>query len=236
MTVKGVERLMESTIFAGAEPLPRGPHELSREQVAASQRNRLMAAFAELMAVGGYSAVNISELVGLAGVSRATFYQHFADKEQCMLAAYEQYAELLMSSLAPLVSEDAPTIEIFIDKVVSSYIAVIDQDPTAARAFFVELDGAGPRARARRRRERQAFISLFEARHAEFRERDPSLGPLPPIAYEALVDAAREVVRDRLDTETDPDLAALIPDLTAAFSAMFRGADSHASMPRSDHA
>jgi len=224
MTVKGLGKLAESPIFFDAEPLPRGPHELSREQVATSQRNRLMAAFAELMAAHGYAAVNISELVARAGVSRATFYQHFADKEHCLLAAYEQYASQLMASLGPLVTSAAPTIEDFVHDVVAQYVAVIAKGPTAARAFFVELDGAGPRARDRRRQERAAFTRLFEARHAEFRSRDSSLGPLPTIAYEVMVDAAREVVRDRLDTEADPDLLALVPDLTAVFTAMFHGA------------
>lgn len=226
MTVKSDIRTPDSPIFAVVEPLPRGPHELTREQVAASQRGRLMAAFAELMASGGYASVNIAELVALAGVSRATFYQHFAEKEQCMLAAYEQYAETLMAALVPLVAEEMPTVGDFVERVVSSYIGVVVRDPVAARAFFVELDGAGPRARARRRQERQAFITLFEARHAEFRRRDASLGPLPQLAYEALVDAAREIVRDRLDTEADPDLAALVPDLTTAFNAMLYGAKS----------
>lgn len=185
-----------------------------------------MAAFAELMAEGGYSSVNISDLVALAGVSRATFYQHFADKEQCLLAAYEQYTETLIASLVPLIGEEFSSVRDLVENLVASYIGVIERDPVLARAFFVELDGAGPRARARRRDERQAFIALFEARHTDFRRQDPSLGPLPRLAYEVIVDAAREVVRDRLDTETDPDLQAMIPDLTTAFTAMLVGAEA----------
>ena len=73
-------------------PLPRGPHRLARSEVAASQRGRLMTAMAELMADGGYGAVTIGELARRAGVSRSAFYENFADKETCLLAAYDRFA------------------------------------------------------------------------------------------------------------------------------------------------
>jgi AcrR family transcriptional regulator len=211
-------------IFATPLPLPHGPHELTREQVADSQRTRLMVAFTELMAERGYAAVRLAELVARAGVSKATFYEHFADKEQCMLAAYEQYLRTLIAAIAPLVADDAPRMGDFVRNVVTRYIEVIGRDLTAARAFFVEFDGAGSEARARRRYERQAFIALLAERHQQLRARDPSLAALPTIAYEAIVDAAREIVRDRLDSQPDPNLTDLIPDLAHTFTAIFEGA------------
>lgn len=209
---------------AGPRPLPHGPHELTREQVADSQRRRLTAALTELMAERGYAGVRLAELVARAGVSKATFYEHFADKEQCMLAAYEEFLRTLIAEIAPLVAEESPSLADFVRSVVTRYVEVTARDVTAARAFFVELDAAGPAARARRRGERQAFIALFAQRHRQFRDRDPSLAPLPRIAYEAIVDAAREIVRDRLDAEPEPDLRELIPDLTLTFTAIFQGA------------
>lgn len=209
-------------IFPTPPPLPHGPHDLSREQVADSQRTRLMAALTELMAERGYAAVRLAELVTRAGVSKATFYEHFADKEQCMLAAYEQFLRTLIAAIAPSVTEDAPRMSDFVRNVITRYIEVIGRDLVAARAFFVELDGAGPAARARRRYERRAFTALLADSHQQFRDRDPSLAPLPTIAYEAIVDAAREIVRDRLDSEPEPNLTDLIPDLTLTFTAIFQ--------------
>jgi AcrR family transcriptional regulator len=208
-------------------PLPHGPHELTREQVAASQRARLIAALTELMAVHGYHGVRLAELVTRAGVSKATFYEHFADKEQCMLAAYDEYARTLIAAIVPPPSEDAPLVTDFVRGVVTRFIGVVERDRTAARAFFVELDSAGAEARARRRFERHAFAALVAQGHKHCRVRDPSLTPLPPIAYEAIVDAVAGIVRDRLDSEPTSDLGALIPDLTFTFSAMFLGAAAH---------
>jgi AcrR family transcriptional regulator len=225
MTVKGgVSGRAAQSIFATPPPLPHGPHLLTREQVADSQRTRLMAALTELMAEHGYAAVRLAELVTRAGVSKATFYEHFADKEQCMLAAYDEYLRTLIAAIVPAAQEDTPLLKDFVRSVVTRYLTVIERDLTAARAFFVELESAGPEARTRLRVERQAFIALVAGGHQHSRARDPSLAPLPTIAYEAIVDAAREIVRDRLDTEPEPNLKALIPDLTLTFTAIFQGA------------
>lgn len=224
------------SIFATPLPLPHGPHELSREEVAESQRTRLMAAFTELMAADGYAGVRLADLVARAGVSKATFYDHFADKQQCMLAAYDEYLRTLIAAIVPAAQEDTPLLTDFVRSVVTRYLEVIQRDLTAARAFFVELESAGPAARTRRRVERRAFTALVAEGHQHSRARDPSLAPLPTIAYEAIVDAAREIVRDRLDTELQPNLTALIPDLTLTFTAIFQGAAAAAldTQPSSD--
>ena len=60
-----------------------------REQVASHQRARIFAAMVELVAERGYDAVTTRALVRLAGVSTHTFYDHFHDKDECFLYAYE---------------------------------------------------------------------------------------------------------------------------------------------------
>ncbi|MGH3263379.1 MAG: TetR/AcrR family transcriptional regulator, partial [Trebonia sp.] len=167
------------------------------------------------------------------GVSKAIFYERFAGKQTCMLAAYEQFLRTLIAAIAPLATDDAPRLTDFVRGVVTRFIEVTGRDLTAARAFFVELDSAGPTARARRRFERQAFIALFAERHRHFCARDPTLAPLPTIACEAIVDAAREIVRDRLDSEPEPDLTELIPDLTLTFTATPSARAPHRTQSRS---
>src|SRR6185437_3658246 len=83
-----------------ARPLPRGPHKLSREEVERSQRDRILWAMAEVSAERGYAHVSVADVLSRAGVSRATFYQLFRDKEDCFGAAYEALAELITSTLA----------------------------------------------------------------------------------------------------------------------------------------
>ena len=75
--------------------LPRGSHGLDRELVAASQRTRLLDAVGRAVADKGYSGATIDDIVRAAGVSKMTFYQHFRDKEDCFVAAYEAAGEEL---------------------------------------------------------------------------------------------------------------------------------------------
>src|ERR1700750_933600 len=88
--------------------LPRGLHGLDREVVEASQRSRLVEAVGRAVADKGYGAATIDDIVRGAGVSKKTFYEHFRDKEDCFLAAYESGVEALLEAIAAA-QADEPT-------------------------------------------------------------------------------------------------------------------------------
>jgi AcrR family transcriptional regulator len=67
--------------------LPRGRHGIPHELVAANQRERLLKATAAVIAERGYASLAVGDVTARAGVSRATFYQLFEDKHDCVLAA-----------------------------------------------------------------------------------------------------------------------------------------------------
>jgi AcrR family transcriptional regulator len=203
--------------------LPRGPHSLGRDQVAASQRARLMAAITELLAEGGYAAVTVGELARRAGVSRGAFYEHFGSKEACLLAAYDEFAARLVGSMIREVDDDTPWDE-FIDAALGGYLAALDDDPVAARAFIVEMDSAGPAARRRRRDAVHGFAALLADRHAAMRRRDPSLGALPERAYLGLALGVRGLVHEALEDGSPAALRSLAPEVRAWVTAMVAGA------------
>ena len=49
-----------------------------------SQRERLFGAMVSISSEKGYEATRIADLVKLAGVSRAAFYEHFEDKRSAV--------------------------------------------------------------------------------------------------------------------------------------------------------
>src|SRR4030088_3435567 len=53
------------------EPLPRGRHRLSREQVERSQRGRMLAAMTDAVAEKGYVATTVAGVLARAHVARA---------------------------------------------------------------------------------------------------------------------------------------------------------------------
>ncbi|HWX40513.1 MAG TPA: helix-turn-helix domain-containing protein, partial [Blastocatellia bacterium] len=59
------------------------------EEVAADQRERLIDAMVGLVWERGYAATTVADLIDRAKVSRKTFYAHFADRHELLLAAFD---------------------------------------------------------------------------------------------------------------------------------------------------
>ena len=54
------------------------------------QRARIVQAAVDVLAELGYGAITIAQIAGRAGVSRKTFYEHFEEREGCLIAAIEE--------------------------------------------------------------------------------------------------------------------------------------------------
>jgi AcrR family transcriptional regulator len=72
---------------------------LSRAEVIANQRRRIFDGFAAALAYHGYEDTKVADIIELAGLSRATFYERFGSKEICFAAAYEDGVERLAAAV-----------------------------------------------------------------------------------------------------------------------------------------
>src|ERR1700710_1829284 len=72
--------------------LPHGPHRLAAGEVVRNQRTRMHGAMIEAVARHGYERTSVKQVVGLAGVSRRSFYEQFANKQECFLSTYDLIA------------------------------------------------------------------------------------------------------------------------------------------------
>src|ERR1700694_5830109 len=79
--------------------LPRGRNALPRDVVLVSQSERLLEAVVDVVADKGYAATRVADIVARAGVSLATFYQQFRDKDDCFLAAYMAGSKRLFAAV-----------------------------------------------------------------------------------------------------------------------------------------
>ena len=66
-----------------------GPNGLPRGRVTEIQRSRMLAATLEAVEAVGYGRMTVAQVIGRAKVSRKTFYDVFADREDCFLAAFD---------------------------------------------------------------------------------------------------------------------------------------------------
>ena len=174
------------------EPLPRGRHKLSTEEVQASQRERLLMAMLQCVGHRGYAETTVPEVISTARVSRNGFYALFDDKLDCFLALCDELAGAFIDELYGFASE--PDWKTALDKGMWSYLGFWEDRPEYSRAWLVELPAAGPRAFAQRDRQFKRFELMFDALAARARAADPSLPPLHPLASRFLVLGITELV------------------------------------------
>src|SRR3954466_13894384 len=127
----------ETTTFE-ARPLPRGPHRLARETVIESQRGRMIDAIAVAVAEKGYAATTVGDVVSGAGVSRKTFYEHFTDKEDCFLAAFDAGVEALLAAIVAA-EPDGSGWKAALRARVRAYLSTLAAHPHFAHAFLIEV-------------------------------------------------------------------------------------------------
>lgn len=134
---------------ADLDVLPRGRHHLSREQVSASQRSRMLLGMAEAVAERGYASATVADVLKRAGTSRETFYEHFANKQECFMAAYDEGVRQLTAAMRDAVPADGTALERF-EGVLDAYLAAMAAAPQLAHTFLIDVYAAGPAAHRRR--------------------------------------------------------------------------------------
>ena len=194
--------------------------------VAEWQRARMLDGMARAVAEKGYARATVADVVSRAGVSRKTFYEQFDDKEDCFLAAYRTGSQYvgrdLLSALGELPTE--ATWRELLQAGLERYTAVLSADPGFARAFVIDVLGAGPRAVELRRAGQERFIDLFRRLSERAVREDPRLGPVPDLFLCALVGGISELVQRRILAEGAESLPELTPGLVQLATAVIAGA------------
>ena len=181
----------------GKPGLPRGRSRLPLSDVRASQRERLLRSVIAAVSESGYLAVTVADIVRRARVSRAAFYAHFADKEDCFLAATAQGRELMIAQVVsatralPGGSDDEEVLRVGC----RAYLSFLADEPEFARVFYIHMPAAGPRAVDRLDAATGLFADLNQRWHERAREHHPRWPSVPPEAYLALAGAADQLVR-----------------------------------------
>src|SRR5436190_641079 len=100
-------------------------------------RVRVMAGMASAVDVKGYFATTIGDIVRQAHVSKRTFYEHFADKEECFLACYAYGGERALRAIADAADPDAPWPRRVHDAT-HAYLATLQEEPALTRTLLLE--------------------------------------------------------------------------------------------------
>jgi AcrR family transcriptional regulator len=117
-----------------------------RDAVVRNQRSRLLGATVAVVSQRGYEKTRVADIVEMAGVSRGAFYSHFANKEECFVAAVETIVKAGAEEIAAVHRSHAGSWEDQLAAGLDKLIELVVAQPAAARLRFLELQAAGREA------------------------------------------------------------------------------------------
>jgi AcrR family transcriptional regulator len=188
--------------------LPPGRQVMSPEQNALHQRARLQGAMVAAVAQNGYAGATIKQLVSLAGVSRTTFYRHFADKEQCFLATYDMIATLATERISRAYRQPTGW-QARLDAGFRCFAEIITIERDASNLVLVDALGAGHRVLEHRDR----IIAIFELMLRQSFNDAPEQALVTDTTIRAIVSGIRRVAYRRLLRGEPEQLGEVIDEL-----------------------
>jgi AcrR family transcriptional regulator len=180
------------------------------------QRVRMVKALIETVSVHGYQDTSVAAIVATARASRRTFYEHFADRDDCLLAAFDA-AVWEMTDLAVKAYQVPGCWSERVRAALQAVLVFLEDEPTIASLVFVESPQAGPRVRARRAEVMKTLAAALDA------GRPQPAQTLPVLTAETIVGGAITVVHTRLAERPSVRMMTLVKPLTAAIVLPYLG-------------
>ena len=192
--------------------LPSGRHNLPREFVVTSQRDRLLDSMAQACAEKRYAEVSVADIVSRARVSRSTFYEIFPDKEACFLAAYDAILGRFVSELIAACNDPDLTWPEMIELGIEASMRFLAAEPAFARMCIVDMFSAGPAALERYLSAVRMIASFVDSGRNMMRGRED----VPESIASMVVGGAAVVIRAEIVDERTELLPEVGPDLLYA--------------------
>jgi AcrR family transcriptional regulator len=203
------------------DKLPRGSHGLPPEFVAYSQRERLFAGMARVMARQGYAATTVDQIASESGVSRKALYTHFSGKEDVLLQAHRAIVDRVVAGAGPAIAEhdDWPS---GLRALFDWALELFAREPALANLALVEVAAATPASR-QLQREMLSRLRTLIGRAAADSDR-----PIPDIAIDGMIGGMAYVIAKAAVDGDAAQLPQLRPELMAWFMLVFDGPDAAA--------
>jgi len=202
------------------ESLPAGRQDLAEPLIAHSQRERILVAMAESCAKKGYGATTIADIVEPAGVSRATFYELFKDKEDCLHAAMELSLADAMGGIVAVYSPDKPWATMVRDAA-ATFLELLAARPAFARMALVEAPSSGQRAFELYAGGKRVLQSLLDRGRDDPVEEEA----IPSSAGRAALAAAESLIVGQILAGNTDRLPELLPDVVYITTVPYLGQD-----------
>ncbi|HEU4907034.1 MAG TPA: TetR/AcrR family transcriptional regulator [Solirubrobacterales bacterium] len=186
------------------ETLPNVP---KLELVNSPKREKILEGMLEAVGAEGYETASVRTVLDRTGLYRQAFYDHFADKDACYLAALSMGIERLEA----IALRGAASEESWRGKLRAGLGALLDKfdaEPDFGRGVVVEVHAAGPEALAMRAEAMKRAADFIDLARVEAGE----LEAPPQIAPEGIVAGIHAIVHSRLSTGATDGFRELLPE------------------------
>lgn len=200
---------------------------VARERQRQRQRLRLALAMIECVAEDGYRSTRVADVIARAGVSRKTFYEHFANKEDCLLATYDYIAAEGIRRIESAYGEAGT----WLGRVEAAIRALFDSaiaNPGAMRLSLVEITAVGPAGIERRIR----TIRRYQGFIRDALALAPGSGAVADASLQAIVGGLNRALYRRVLRGDGEELHALVPDLAAWATSYYPSPETILAEPR----
>ncbi|HEY2479682.1 MAG TPA: TetR/AcrR family transcriptional regulator, partial [Solirubrobacterales bacterium] len=243
--VGGIQKVIHKRLYRGQEkelvdlvpqlwdwlfcyPVPPGPLRATRRrnvkalpfaerQARANPPERILRALAAVVADKGYPDTTVAEVVERAGTSQRTFYEHFDNKEDAIVAALDSGSAYMLAAALPAFRRAADW-QHAVHDTIEAMFRWGAEEPEYARMGGVEMYAAGKRALD----QREVVTEGMEGLLAPGYELKPDT---PPIAAEAVGGALYSLLYDNVNKKGPETLPALVPTLVYVTLAPFLDAE-----------
>lgn len=183
------------------------PHAPKLELVNSSKREKILAGMLEEVGSKGYDATSVRTVLDRTGLYRQAFYDNFADKDACYLAAFGAgLARVEALAIAAAASEEAWRSKLRAG--LGAVLDFLDSEPDVGRALIVEVHAVGPEALARRAEAMKKIGDFIDLARLETEGAESP----PRIAPEGIVAGIHAVVHARLSTGATEGFRQLLPE------------------------
>jgi AcrR family transcriptional regulator len=134
---------------------------MTTTDLAAGFRRRLLDGLAAAIRRGGYAETTVADIVREAHTSRRTFYAHFADRQECLMALLHESNQRTIARIDEAVDPRAPW-RAQVHQAIEAWIAAVQADPPITLAWIREVPALGTSARRLQRDTMDAFVVLIQ--------------------------------------------------------------------------
>ena len=178
--------------------------------MARHQRGRLEGAMIEAVSRHGYGDTTLQELVTLAGVSKATFYEHFESKQDCFLCAFDDIIDEIGRQVSAAF-EGPGSLEQRLVAALERFTGMAVEERGAAHLAAVESLTLGAAAVPHRDRAAQRFEHLIRATF----DQTESEHEVSDLTVRGIVAGIRTCLYRRMRTDTLDELPEMVDPLAA---------------------